>query len=111
MQYNVPIKSQRADLLRAATIVTWDELVMNHKENFEAVDQMLRIVRGEPGLPCGNLLVIAAGDFRQIPPVVVDGGKWETINASIKSSKLWPEFTKTKLADSIRQAKDQKYST
>ena len=55
---------------------------MNHKENFEAVDQMLRIVRGEPGFPCGNLLVIAAGYFQKTPPVVVDGGKWATINVN-----------------------------
>ena len=58
IQCTVPINSERADLLRQAKVVIWDEFVASHRENFEAVDKMLRVVRRNPDQCCGGLLFI-----------------------------------------------------
>ena len=42
------------------------------------------------------------GDFRQILPVVLNGGKEDIINASITRSKLWKFFTVYTLTINMR---------
>ena len=83
---------------------------MTHKQNFEAVDEMLRSIRRNPNVPCGGLIFVCAGDFRQIPPVVEHGGKWNTIEASVKNTKLWPLFEKITLTTHMRQTEDSDFS-
>ena len=73
IQCNVSPRSQRASLLQQAKLIIWDEFVMSHRANFEAVNDMLQHIR-ENSRPCGDIIFVGAGDFRQIPPVVVNGG-------------------------------------
>ena len=61
----LPEGSQRLELLQAANLIVWDEFPNNHRQSFEAV------YRGMQGFQ-GRILV-ACGDFRQIPPVVPGG--------------------------------------
>ena len=110
IQCSVPMNSQRAELLRSAQVIIWDEFVMSSKENFEAVDSLLRAIRRNNQEPCGGVVFIGAGDFRQIPPIVPKGEKWDIIRASIKSSKSWPLFRVFTLKISMRQADDLQYS-
>eukprot|EP00665_Eupelagonemidae_sp_cell47_P006371 gene6370-142_t len=62
-------RAQRAELLRAAVLVTWDELPMTHRFDLEAVDQLLQEVRGCKE-PFGGVVFVGGGDFRQTAPVV-----------------------------------------
>jgi hypothetical protein len=39
----------------------------------------------------GGKLVIFAGDWRQVLPVVVRGGRAQVVNACLKSSVLWEQ--------------------
>ena len=50
------------------------------------------------------------GDFKQIPPVVPKGSKYDTIDASVKSSELWQEVKNLKLTinERVRRMGDSK---
>ena len=110
IQCNVSPASQRATLLRQAKLIIWDESVMSHRGNFEAVNEMLQNIRSNSEEPCGGVVFIGAGDFRQIPPVIVNGCKDDIIDASIKSSKLWKSFEQYSLTAPMRQAGDLAYA-
>ncbi|CAN0920587.1 ATP-dependent DNA helicase PIF4 [Linum grandiflorum] len=63
--------TQLAELLRSATVIIWDEAPMIHRLSFE------------------GKTVIFGGDFRQTLPVITDGGRSDTINASLAKSYSW----------------------
>ena len=83
---------------------------MSHRANFEAVNEMLQNIRGNEQDPCGGVLFVGAGDFGQIPPVIVNGCKDDIINASVKKSKLWKHFHQHYLTEAVRQADDPAYA-
>ena len=107
---SVSPNSQRAELLRSAKVIVWDEFVMTHRKNFEAVNFMLKTIRQNSSEPCGGVIFIGAGDFRQIPPVVTNGSKWDIIQASVKRSSIWKIFQQHRLMRSMRQADDPQYA-
>ena len=109
VQCSVSANSQRAELLRKAKLVIWDEFAAAHRENFEAVDTMLRVIRKNPDVCCGGLLFIGSGDFRQIPPIIQNGSVCDRVRASIKFSPLWKEFNVVKLTLPMRQSRDENY--
>lgn len=49
-----------------------DEVSMVRADQFIAIDQKLRRVKGFPNLPFGGLQVILVGDFFQLPPVLTN---------------------------------------
>eukprot|EP00663_Eupelagonemidae_sp_cell21sb_P007461 gene7461-4256_t len=102
-------RKQRAELLRAAAVITWDELPMAHRFDFEAVDDLLRDVRGSDA-PFGGVVFIGAGDFRQTAPVIrgADGSK--VVDASVRRSKLWKQFVPAELTTPVRDREDLEYS-
>ena len=51
---------------------------------------------------CTNLIIICAGDFRQILPVVKRGLEQECIAACICSSIYWPQFEILRLKINMR---------
>ncbi|CAN0925188.1 ATP-dependent DNA helicase PIF1 [Linum grandiflorum] len=85
---------QLAELLRSATAIIWDEAPMIHRLSYEAVDRTLCEIMNMPLFgsgykPFGGKIVIFGGDFRQTLPVITDGGRSDTINASLAKSYLW----------------------
>src|SRR3546814_10061032 len=56
-------------------------------------------------------ILVACGDFRQIPPVVAGGDKWDVVDASVRSSYLWRHFTICELTVAHRHAADPAYAT
>lgn len=59
----------------------------------------------------GGKLILVAGDFRQILPVVVLDGRVEIIDACLKSSYLWSEFRFFFLTQNLRaNANDQNHA-
>ena len=110
IQCDVGPNTGRAELLRSAKLIIWDEFTMTNRENFEAVDTMLRGVRNV-NRSMGGILFVGAGDFRQIPPVIQYGTKEDIISASIRYSSLWKEFRSLQLAVPVRQQNDPGYAT
>ena len=78
----------RAELLRAASLIIWDEVLMQHRFGPEAVSRMLMDLRDDPR-PFGGLTVVFGGDFQQILPVVRRGSPERIIGASICRSSIW----------------------
>jgi hypothetical protein len=58
----------------------------------------------------GGKLILLAGDFRQIAPVVKGGSSADSINSSIKFSYFWREVKIFHLNKSIRLKGDEDYS-
>ena len=77
-----------ADLILQTALIIWDEVPMQHRHCFEAVDRALRDIRQEDSL-FGGIPVILGGDFAQIPPVIRNGDRPEIVNASIRQSFIW----------------------
>ncbi|XP_046688432.1 uncharacterized protein LOC124374219 [Homalodisca vitripennis] len=67
--WNITNGSQRAELIRAAQLIVFDEAPMAHRYIFEMIDRSLRDLMNS-SVPFGNKIFICSGDFRQIAPVV-----------------------------------------
>ena len=86
---NIAENSDLAELIRKTDLVIWDEAPIQHKHNVEAVDRTLRDLLNESEKAFGGLTFVFGGDFKQILPVIIRGGKAQTIGASIRKSRLW----------------------
>ena len=75
-------------LLHDASILVWDEAPMSHKYLIDALDRTLRDIMSNDHLLGGKLLILA-GDFRQILPVVRRGRRPAIVEASMKHLHLW----------------------
>lgn len=60
---NVKIQSSRAELIRKASLIIWDEFPMADKVIVEAVDHLLRTLM-DSDEPFGGKLFVALGDWR-----------------------------------------------
>ena len=84
----ISAQSDRAQLLREAKLVVWDEAAMVHRHALEAFERTCRLIRNSP-VPFGGLVVVMGGDFRQTLPVVPNGTREDTVAVCIQSSPLW----------------------
>jgi len=82
--------SELAELIGQTSLVIWDEAPMTHRHVFETVDRTLRDICGDELQPFGGKLIVFAGDFRQVLPVVPRDGRADTVAASISRSCFWP---------------------
>nr|GEX54530.1 ATP-dependent DNA helicase PIF1-like [Tanacetum cinerariifolium] len=74
---------------------------------YEAFDRTLRdICRTDPSVASdkvfGGKVVLFGGDFRQILPVITNGGRQDVVNATINSSYLWEKCTVLRLTVNMR---------
>nr|GEW51970.1 ATP-dependent DNA helicase PIF1 [Tanacetum cinerariifolium] len=74
---------------------------------YEAFDRTLRdICRTDPSVASYKVfkgkVVLFGGDFRQILPVITNGGKQDVFNATINSSYLWEKCTVLQLTVNMR---------
>jgi hypothetical protein len=72
----------------------WDEFPSNHRERFEAVYSAMEGFKGK--------VVVCARDFKQILPVVLNGTKYDILDACCFSSTLWDLFERKKLVENMR---------
>ncbi|MCH80586.1 ATP-dependent DNA helicase PIF1 [Trifolium medium] len=108
---NVTQVSHRADLLRAASLIIWDEAPMMNRYCFEAFhrtmqDVMAKVDKQNKTKPFGGKVVVLGGDFRQILPVVRHGSRGDIVNRTISSSKLWKHCNVLKLTTNMRLKTD-----
>ena len=85
---------KRYELLKATSVIVWDEFPSNHREIFEAAYRALNGYKDK--------VVICFGDFRQIAPVVKYGSRFQVAQASIISSYLWQHFEIRHLTKNMR---------
>jgi hypothetical protein len=91
---SVRVTSERANIIADATVIIWDEITMADKHAVECADRLCReaMALKDPELenvPFGGKVIIFAGDWRQLLPVVPRGGRAQVVNASMKRSTLW----------------------
>jgi len=99
----------RADFLREALCIVWDELPMANISAFHAVDCMLREVMNS-STPFGGKVLIAIGDFLQVAPIVKGNGPTACYLASVLSSPIWPLFRPHVLTAPVRNAADPNFA-
>ena len=94
--------SNLGKLIRQTSLIIWDEVPMQNKFCFQAVDKTLQDVCGKEGVLFGGINVIFGGDFAQIPPVVKNGNRAATVESSIKRSYLWSNIVVLQLSINMR---------
>ncbi|CAN1790241.1 ATP-dependent DNA helicase PIF1 [Linum perenne] len=104
---NVKKGTTLSELLKIATLIVWDEAPMVHRLSFEAVDRTLCDIMDVPIMgpdyrPFGGKTILLRGDFRQTLPVVTNGGREDSINASLPRSYLWNYCTLLQLSINMR---------
>ncbi|MCH83312.1 ATP-dependent DNA helicase PIF1 [Trifolium medium] len=87
-------KTDKSELLIAASLIIWDEAPMIHRWGIEAFERTLRdimneVVDGASNKPFEGKTIVFGGDFRQILPVIPRGSRAEVVHACINSSLLW----------------------
>jgi hypothetical protein len=104
--------SQKAEMLRNTDIFVWDELPNQHSNVLMASHELLCTLMATPHtLPFGGKIVISAGDFRQIPPVVRSWLQRDVLRASVGSCPLYLKHaTKLLLTQSQRDKADPEYA-
>lgn len=101
--YFIVINSDTACLIRKTSLIVWDEAPINHRNLLEALECTLRDIMGID-VPFGGKIILLAGDFRQILPVVKRGSRAQIIQASIKKSPFWHQFKTFTLTENMRIA-------
>ncbi|XP_023640337.1 uncharacterized protein LOC17889486 [Capsella rubella] len=100
----IDAESDLAELIREAQLIIWDEAPMMNIHCIETLDRTLQDI-----MKCnrifGGKVVVLGGDFRQILPVIPEGGRVATVLASINSSLLWPSCKVLKLTENMRLRK------
>ena len=106
---SIPKESLRADLLRTADAIIYDECPMTYHHCFEALDWSFQDFCDCPK-PFGGLTIIFSGDFQQILPVIPNGSCVNIVNSSFQKSYLWNEINILKLCINMRLTDSPKYN-
>ncbi|KAL0730146.1 hypothetical protein Bca4012_026239 [Brassica carinata] len=86
----LPQGSDKANLVKEASLIIWDEAPMMSKHCFESLDRTLNDLMGtHDQLPFGGKVIVFGGDFRQVLPVITGAGRPEIVGAAMNSSYLW----------------------
>jgi ATP-dependent DNA helicase PIF1 len=77
-----------AKLVRKVDLIIWDETLMMHCRAFKVIDRTLcDLMQLDDAHATKNIfggkIVVLGGDFRQILPVVLKGGREDIVNASL----------------------------
>ena len=67
---NINARSTKAEILRLAKVIIWDEAPMANRYLFEALDKTCKDIR-KCDKPFGGITIVLCGDFRQILPVIL----------------------------------------
>ncbi|CAN7131656.1 unnamed protein product, partial [Brassica rapa subsp. narinosa] len=95
--------TDQANLVKAASLIIWDEAPMMNKHCFEALDRSLSDIVGKHrNKPFGGKVVVFGGDFRQVLPVINGAGRAEIVLAALNSSYLWEHCKVLKLTKNMR---------
>ncbi|UYV76647.1 hypothetical protein LAZ67_14001572 [Cordylochernes scorpioides] len=82
---NLNADSAMGEVLRQCKFIVWDECTMAHRHALEAVDITLKDCRQDQR-PMGGVVLLLAGDFRQILPIIPRGTIADELHACLKAS-------------------------
>ena len=100
---NINTQTQRADLIRHADLIIWDELPMIHRYCVEALDRSLRDITHYKLF--GGKTILFSGDWRQIGPISKGDTPTEVVDIAFISSPLWQHVNRFHLTKSQRDKK------
>ena len=103
------IDDGKADALRRASVLIWDEISMGHRQSIRIMDEVLRKITGIDE-PFGGKLVILGGDFHQLLPVVPAANNAEAASVSACYAPLWDQFQVHHLQENRRAHTDPEYA-
>ncbi|KAG7572539.1 P-loop containing nucleoside triphosphate hydrolase [Arabidopsis suecica] len=87
---NMKAGDDRANLIKEASLIIWDEAPMMSKHCFESLDRSLSdICKNGDNKPFGGKVIVFGGDFRQVLPVIPGGTRPEIVMSVLNSSYLW----------------------
>lgn len=98
---NITKHSGDGQVLKQCKLIVWDECTMAHRKSLKALDATLRDLKDNPNL-MGGIVVLLAGDFRQILPVVKNGTPAQELDACLKQSHVWKNVIKCSLTTNMR---------
>ena len=109
---SLSFQSGRAEVLRQALLIVWDEAPMSPKSALDAVDKLLQDLMHTTE-PFGGKVILFAGDFRQVLPVIERGSKEYVLQQSLR---FHPYFTQSlvdvySLTGNHRAKEDIAYAT
>ncbi|XP_074289274.1 uncharacterized protein LOC141614428 [Silene latifolia] len=87
---DVPKQGSLAALIKATSLIIWDEASMAKKANLDALDLLLRDMCNSD-LIFGGKIIVFGGDFRQVLPVIPYKSQREAVKASIGIGDLQTE--------------------
>ena len=103
---SISAQSNEAKLLRKASLIIWDEIMMSHVHQVDCVDRSLQDIL-KSSEPFGGVVVVFGGDPRQILPVVRHGDRANIVKACVQSSILWSQIKELKLNKNMRLGEDE----
>ena len=83
-------QSGRAAVLKQASLIIWDEASMSPKSALDAADMLLRDLTNIEA-PFGGKVLLLAGDFRQVLPVIERASKEEILQQCICFHKYFTQ--------------------
>ncbi|UYV66756.1 hypothetical protein LAZ67_4002775 [Cordylochernes scorpioides] len=98
---NLNADSAMGEVLRQCKFIIWDECTMAHRHALEAVDITLEDCRQDQR-PMGGVVLLLAGDFRQILPIIPRGTIADELHACLKASPLWSFIESLTLSTNIQ---------
>ncbi|XP_066311551.1 uncharacterized protein [Miscanthus floridulus] len=95
-------QSGTAKLLRASSLIIWDEASMTKRQSVKVLDNSLCDIMDQPQLSFGGKTMVFGGDFRQVLPVARRGSRAQVVGASLHMSYLWDSMRHLKLVHNMR---------
>ncbi|XP_022040633.1 ATP-dependent DNA helicase PIF1-like [Helianthus annuus] len=99
----------RAQLIRLAKLIIWDEAFMATRQSIVAIDRTFQDITGV-NLPFGGKIMVMGGDFRQVLPVIRGGKRAQIVDTSLCMSPLWSLTKKICLSINMRAHTDSWFS-
>lgn len=101
------LQEAQAEVLRDAELLIWDEITMAHRDAFNVVDRLLRDIMSSADPlkaeePFGGKIVVVAGDWRQLLPVIPNAQRAAVVGATVKRSPVWAHFKVVRFTRNMR---------
>ena len=106
---NLSMRKERAQLLRRARLIIYDEFPNVHYHSFSSFLRLLDDLHGQ-SQPHPDVTILTAGDFRQCPPVVKYGSPGDILKASVKFHPAFQQARRIYLTINMRARDDPQYA-
>ncbi|XP_022860011.1 uncharacterized protein LOC111380627 [Olea europaea var. sylvestris] len=102
-------RESRAELIRQAALIIWDEAPMVKRATIEAVNRTFQDIMNNFE-PFGSKVMVFGGYFRRVLPVVPRATRQQIVNESSVRSYLWEKMHKLHLPRNMRVQNDHQFA-